>query len=77
MRPPDRQATSSSFFQIDFIMRTPSNSNSLPLWSLSQVQERIDRGQLLVLYEDLILDLTNWIRFHPGGDLPLRHMIGE
>ncbi|SCU88114.1 LAMI_0D08834g1_1 [Lachancea mirantina] len=43
----------------------------------SEIEDRIAKGQAVVIYEDLVLQLDKWIRFHPGGDKAIHHMIGR
>ncbi|SCU93637.1 LANO_0E04412g1_1 [Lachancea nothofagi CBS 11611] len=43
----------------------------------SEVRERILKGQAIVIYDGHVLRLDKWIKFHPGGDKAIHHMIGR
>lgn len=45
--------------------------------SRGEIEDRIARGQAIVIYEGLVLNLEKWIKFHPGGDKAIHHMIGR
>lgn len=47
------------------------------VFSREDVLELISNGRAIVLYNGLVLDLTNWIKKHPGGDTAVYHMIGR
>jgi hypothetical protein len=46
------------------------------LISRRQVEHLIALGQLIVIYDGQILKLDSWVEKHPGGRLPLLHMVG-
>ena len=39
--------------------------------------ERICAGQLLLLRDEEVLNVTNWAKHHPGGALALQHFVGR
>ncbi|SCU93347.1 LADA_0G02586g1_1 [Lachancea dasiensis] len=43
----------------------------------SEIKDRISRGQAIVIYDGLVLKLDKWIKYHPGGDKAIHHMIGR
>ncbi|SCU80608.1 LAME_0B03928g1_1 [Lachancea meyersii CBS 8951] len=43
----------------------------------SEIKERIRKGQAIVIYRGHALRLDKWIKFHPGGDKAIHHMIGR
>ena len=45
--------------------------------SAQHVADLINDGQNIVIYEGYALDLDNWLHKHPGGVLPIRHMVGR
>lgn len=45
--------------------------------SRSEIEDRIARGEVIVIYDSLVLSLARWIDFHPGGDKAIYHMIGR
>ena len=54
---------------------------SLKIHSDSMSRDVFDRavqnGQKLVILDDLVLDVTEFINFHPGGRFTIRHCIGR
>ncbi|CEP62440.1 fatty acid desaturase LALA0_S05e05710g [Lachancea lanzarotensis] len=42
-----------------------------------EIEERISNGQAIVIYSGNVLRLDKWIKFHPGGDKVIHHMIGR
>lgn len=42
-----------------------------------QVQNLIAQGKAIVIYKDYVLNLTPWLRYHPGGDKAVYHMVGR
>ncbi|CAH2353360.1 delta 8-(E)-sphingolipid desaturase [[Candida] railenensis] len=47
------------------------------LLSRDDVAELISNGRAVVIYKDLVLDLTSWLSKHPGGDTAVHHMVGR
>lgn len=47
-----------------------------PLLTREYICSRIDAGEKLVIFQDLVLKLDSWIDFHPGGEKPILHMVG-
>lgn len=45
--------------------------------SPSQVADLIAQGKVIVIYKDYVLNLTLWMKYHPGGDKAVYHMIGR
>lgn len=43
----------------------------------SEVLERIDSGEILVIHRGDVLKLDKWIDRHPGGDKAILHMVGR
>jgi cytochrome b involved in lipid metabolism len=41
------------------------------------VEGLVADGHLVVIYQDMILRLDNWIDKHPGGRLSILHMVGR
>lgn len=44
--------------------------------SRREIESMIADGHVLVIYEGTVLKLDKWIERHPGGKLPVLHMIG-
>ncbi|KUI65082.1 Delta(8)-fatty-acid desaturase [Cytospora mali] len=47
------------------------------LVSARDVEGLVADGHLVVIYEDMLLRLDNWIDKHPGGRLSILHMVGR
>lgn len=43
----------------------------------AQIKALIAQGQLIVISDNLVLRLDQWIDRHPGGRLPILHMVGK
>jgi delta8-fatty-acid desaturase len=41
------------------------------------VEDLIANGHIIVVFEDYVLKLDNWIAKHPGGRLAILHMVGR
>lgn len=41
------------------------------------IEGLIAEGKIIVIYENCVLNLTSWLRFHPGGDKAVYHMVGR
>ena len=42
-----------------------------------QIERMIADGKVSVLVDDMVLRLDSWLKFHPGGDKAIRHMVGR
>lgn len=47
------------------------------IYSPREVEHLIASGHSVVVYKDTLLKLDNWMKFHPGGDKAMFHMIGR
>ncbi|WPK23703.1 hypothetical protein PUMCH_000945 [Australozyma saopauloensis] len=45
--------------------------------SPEDVTDLIAAGKAIVIYKDNVLNLTPWLKFHPGGDKAVYHMVGR
>ncbi|BFZ56261.1 hypothetical protein PYCC9005_003305 [Savitreella phatthalungensis] len=45
--------------------------------SAFEVRRRIASGDVLVIFDGLVLKLNNWLPRHPGGDKAIQHMVGR
>lgn len=45
--------------------------------SRKRIQELISVGKAIVIYDGYVLNLSGWLKKHPGGDLAIYHMIGR
>ena len=45
--------------------------------SRAHIKSLISKGQLIVISDKQVLRLDKWIDRHPGGRLPILHMVGK
>jgi len=53
------------------------NFENLPEVSWSQFQERVQKGEQLVVLENVVLDVKNFVHDHPGGRQTLLNWVGH
>jgi len=50
----------------------------MPVWNRDQVASRITAGEILLIYRNQLLRIpTSWLNTHPGGALPILHLVGR
>ena len=47
------------------------------IFTRSQIIDLIADGKVIVIYKNNVLNLTSWIKKHPGGDKAAYHMVGK
>lgn len=47
------------------------------VFSRREVEGMIADNKLIIIVDDKVLKLDGWIKFHPGGDMAIKHMIGK
>lgn len=47
------------------------------VFSRREIEGMIAEEKLIVIVDNKVLRLDGWIKFHPGGDIAIRHMIGK
>ncbi len=45
--------------------------------SRRQIEGRIAKNEVIVIFRQNVLRLDKWIEKHPGGKLPVLHMVGR
>jgi sphingolipid 8-(E)-desaturase len=55
----------------------PSVEREIRKLSPRQVEDLIAHGHAVVIYHQDVLKLDAWIKYHPGGDKAIHHMIGR
>lgn len=45
--------------------------------SRDEVEALIADGHQIVIYQDHILKVDQWLPYHPGGDKAMLHMVGR
>ncbi|KAJ3038094.1 hypothetical protein HDV00_000977 [Rhizophlyctis rosea] len=48
-----------------------------PLVTREEITERVEKGETIVIIHNKVYNLTKWIKFHPGGDMAIRHLSGK
>lgn len=51
--------------------------DKLKILSPEKIQQLIASGKVIVIYKDNVLNLTSWLKYHPGGDKAVYHMVGR
>ncbi|KAK9687658.1 hypothetical protein K7432_014702 [Basidiobolus ranarum] len=49
----------------------------MALFTMEEVRSRIEKGEILIVYDCRVYRLNNWIKQHPGGRLAVEHMLGK
>ncbi|KAJ3089602.1 hypothetical protein HDU96_003713 [Phlyctochytrium bullatum] len=44
---------------------------------MHELQERVKNGEILIIFNNKVYNLTKWVSYHPGGDLAIIHMNGK
>ena len=52
-------------------------ARELPLLSRRQIEGRIADGQSIVIIDQKVLKVDGWLKYHPGGDKAIMHMVGR
>ncbi|CAG8464340.1 15249_t:CDS:2 [Funneliformis caledonium] len=59
----------------------PPNTETMTLQhnyiSKEDFEKRVQGGQILIIYNNKVYKLNKWLKYHPGGELAIRHMIGK
>lgn len=42
-----------------------------------QIEAKIAAGDVLVIFDRNVLKVNSWLKFHPGGDKAILHMVGR
>ena len=48
-----------------------------PLLSRRQVEAMIADGRSIVIVDGKVLKVDAWLKYHPGGDMTIKHMVGR
>lgn len=55
-------------------VRAKSKYDELPR---REIEGMIADGQFIIILDSKVLRLDAWIKFHPGGELAIKHMVGR
>ena len=56
---------------------TTSEKRNYKEYSTDEVKQHSTRDDCWVIISGEVYDLSKWIRFHPGGELPIRYLAGH
>ena len=60
------------------VLRNPNvNEKGLKIFSFHEIDEKVEKGHKLVLFDNLVLDLNGYERIHPGGKFVLNRNVGR
>ena len=54
-----------------------SLSRKEALLSRRQVEAMIADGRSVIIVDGKVLKLDAWLKYHPGGDIAIKHMVGR
>ncbi|KAG0157452.1 hypothetical protein PDIDSM_4637 [Penicillium digitatum] len=57
-------------------MSTPARARD-NVFSRREIEGMLAEGKLIVIVDGNVLRLDSWIKYHPGGDMAIKHMIGK
>ncbi|KAL2816797.1 fatty acid desaturase-domain-containing protein [Aspergillus cavernicola] len=57
------------------MLSTPSRKDTL--LSRRYIEGQIAEGKHVIVFDDRVLKVDSWIKFHPGGDKSIKHMVGR
>jgi sphingolipid 8-(E)-desaturase len=57
--------------------RQSAAGRSETLLHRDDIEALIAEGRLVFIVDDKVLKVDAWLRYHPGGDKPIRHMVGR
>lgn len=50
---------------------------SQPLMTRTEIEDLIAQGRNIVILDQHVHKVDAWMKYHPGGDKAIRHMIGR
>lgn len=56
---------------------SPAPNRKDTILSRRYIEGLIADGGWVVIFEDRALKVNAWVKFHPGGDKSLQHMVGK
>ena len=57
-------------------MSTPVRARD-NVFSRREIEGMLADGKLIIIVDGNVLRLDSWIKYHPGGDMAIKHMIGK
>lgn len=56
---------------------TKPGATRLPYMSRDEVEALIAEGRKIILVDDYVLKVDAWIKYHPGGEISILHLVGR
>lgn len=47
------------------------------IYSREEVEDLIANGRTIIVFDGKVLKVDAWLKYHPGGDKAIMHMIGR
>lgn len=57
--------------------RAVPTKKEYPVLSRQDVSQLIAKGNKVIIVDQHVLRVDAWIKYHPGGDLTILHMVGR
>lgn len=54
-----------------------SKTRKNAILSRRYIEGQIADGKHIIIFDDRVLKVDAWIKFHPGGDKSIKHMVGR
>lgn len=51
--------------------------SNVKIFTRGEIEHRISQGDAIVIFQNNVLRLDKWLKFHPGGDKAVHHLIGR
>ncbi|KAJ3203917.1 hypothetical protein HK099_001329, partial [Clydaea vesicula] len=63
---------------LSHLIEEERKKKDIKLYTRQEVKRlAIEKKQIIVIFKDKVLNLTKWLPYHPGGNLPLEHLSGQ
>ena len=54
-----------------------AQGKQFPLMSRGDIEALIAEGRKILIFDQHVLKVDGWIKYHPGGDKAILHMVGK
>jgi delta8-fatty-acid desaturase len=54
-----------------------SGGRTYPVLSRREIEAQIAEGRKLIIVDQHVLKVDGWLKYHPGGDKAIMHMVGR
>lgn len=55
----------------------PTTGRVYPLMTVREIEALIAEGKAILIKDQHVLKVDAWMKFHPGGDKAIQHMVGR